>query len=173
MELIPNLLPLFKTIKKQKKKKTKQKEKLKKGMHSTSLSGSVRICTRVSHSIIHLHARSLYPFVFPSLRRITITPKKAPPSFRSPIRTRSHTRMKNQETYQATVSATELNVMKNELKNLTQLMTIMMGRFENQTPLPIAQDSGSSQSTPSNEVPNFQSAPMPSAQINILQPRPP
>lgn len=37
----------------------------------------------------------------------------------------------NKESYQVTVSVVEFNEMKNELKNLTHLMTMMMGQFEN------------------------------------------
>lgn len=82
--------------------------------------------------------------------------------------------MENQESQQAAVSVTEFNEMKNELRNLTQLITVMMGRFENQTPPPAAQDAGSPQGTPLNEVPNLQtqSVPVPSVQINIPQPSP-
>lgn len=138
-----------------KQAQSKQLEK-REGMHSPTLSESVRVCSRGSHNIIHSHAWSSYPFGFHSSRQITIAPKKAPLRFRSPIRTKSHTKTENQESQQTTVSATEFNEMKNELKNLTHLMIMMMGRFENQTRLPAAQDSGSPQGIPLNEAPNFQ-----------------
>lgn len=51
-------------------------------------------------------------FVFPSHRQIIITLKKAPPRLKSPIWTRSHTRIENQKSQQATVSAAEFNEMK-------------------------------------------------------------
>lgn len=80
--------------------------------------------------------------------------------------------MENQESHQALVFAAEFNEMKNELKKLTHLMTMMMEGFENQTHSPVAQDSGSPQGIPSNEVPKIQTQTMPisSVQINIPQP---
>lgn len=83
--------------------------------------------------------------------------------------------MENQESQQAAVSVTEFNEMKNELRNLTYLMTVMMNRFENRSPPPTAQDSGSPQGAPSNEAPNLQTLSMhvPSVQINLPQRPPP
>lgn len=105
----------------------------------------VRNCIRVSHDIIPTCTASVFnPTVFPSNRKITIAPKKAPLRFKSLIRTRSQTRMENQEVHQATVSFVEVNETKSELRNLTNLMSVMISWFENQSPPPTAQDSGSS-----------------------------
>lgn len=61
--------------------------------------------------------------------------------------------------------------MKNELKNLTHMISMMMRRFENYTSLPIAHDSGSHPSVPQNEIHivQNQNVPTPSVHINIPQ----
>lgn len=59
--------------------------------------------------------------------------------------------------------------MKNELKDLTHMMSVMMRRFENPIPPPFAQDSESNPSFPQNESPVVQNlnVPAPALQINI------
>lgn len=58
-------------------------------------------------------------------------------SFQKPVRTRSHTRVENQEAQQATVQVTEFNEMRNEFRNLTHMMSVMISRMESQpSPMP-------------------------------------
>lgn len=64
-------------------------------------------------------------------RILTISPKNVHPQFHSSICTCSFTRMENQEFQQSPVSATEFNSMKDVLRHLTQMMTVMMRKFEN------------------------------------------
>lgn len=62
--------------------------------------------------------------LIPLYRKFTISSNKSPPCFRSPLRTRSHIRMENQEVQQAMVSATKFNEMKNERRNLIHIVSI-------------------------------------------------
>lgn len=106
---------------------------------------------------------------------ITVAPKKTPSRFRSPIRTRSQTRMKNQEGHQATASAAEFNEMKNELRNLIHLMAMMMADLK----IKLVHRSHRIQDLPKAshkmKCPMFKLRAMPilSVQINILQVSPP
>lgn len=58
----------------------------------------------------------------------------------------------------ASDSAVEFKDMKNELRNLAHMMSIIMSKFENQTPPPVPQDSGFPQGVPSNKVSNAQNS---------------
>lgn len=62
--------------------------------------------------------------------------------------------------------------MKNKLKNLSHLMSVMIRRFKNHPPPPVAQNSGSNPSFPQNETPvvQNQNVDAPAVQINIPQP---
>lgn len=97
----------------------------------------------------------------------TTAPKPVFPP-RNPICTKSVTRMESQEGQQAAVSVTEFNKMKNELRNLTRLMIVMMRKFDNQIPSPVAQDSGSLV-VPLQEAPTSQHVPTPSIHVNMPQ----
>lgn len=74
--------------------------------------------------------------------------------------------MESQESQQAVVSVTEFNEIKNEFRNLTHLMTMMMNRLENQNPPSTGQDSGSPQGASSNEAPNIQTQSMHIPSVN-------
>lgn len=52
---------------------------------------------------------------------LVVAPKKTYPFFRSPIRTRSCTRMENQQAQQSTISVAEFNRLKDKVRGLTQV----------------------------------------------------
>lgn len=76
--------------------------------------------------------------------------------------------MESHESQQTTVSVIEFNKIKNELQNLMHLMTVIMGKFDNQVPSSAAQNSRSP-TDPPQEAPTSQHMSAPSIQINMPQ----
>lgn len=114
--------------------------------------------------------QSLNSVFSPHNRKSVIASKTACPP-RSLVSTKSVIRMEQQEAQQLTVSVAEFNEVKNELRNLTHLTTIMMKRFDNQVPPLATHDLSSSPIVRSQEalISKNQHVHVPFIQINVLQ----